>query len=159
VVARIRRTEFEHAADGSISMPAVRAVALGGSRGDGAPESVRLWPTTEPGVFEGRFSRTAEGAYSIHVTAGRAQNVTIVLEAAIPESVGPDEDEASIVASATGGAVATATDLTPIVEHLRSLARIKAPTTIHPMRSGWWTLPFTLALCTEWALRRRRGAL
>ena len=27
----------------------------------------------------------------------------------------------------------------------------------HPMRSAWWIIPFALALCGEWWLRRRRG--
>ncbi len=30
-------------------------------------------------------------------------------------------------------------------------------TTLYPMRSAWWILPFTIVLCGEWALRRRRG--
>jgi hypothetical protein len=185
VIARVRRTEFEQSSDGTVRLPLVRAVVVRSEALATATEPVRLWPTAVPGTFDGRFMPGGSGAYSIHVTAGRAEAADVVIRAGAPSArfvragveagapsarfVGAgveaghaaprqgDDEEARFIASATGGAVGTPDDLAPIVHHLRSLARSRVAETIHPMRSGWWTAPFALALCAEWALRRRRG--
>jgi hypothetical protein len=164
VVARIRRTELEQFPDGSVEVPVVRAVAIAtGEAGRRAAavreneEPVRLWPGPEPGVFEGRFTPLERGSYAVHVITGSAQDTALTVEADLPDAIGGDDEEAAIVASGTGGVVAASNDLTPVANHLRSLRRTELDATAHPMRSGWWTLPFALALCAEWTMRRRRG--
>jgi hypothetical protein len=157
VIARVRRTEFERSADGSIRLPLVHAVALRTEGPATSTEPVRLWPAIAPGVFEGRFVPEGSGTSGIHVTAGTAEAADVVMRAGHPRPAQGDDEEARFVASATGGAVGTPDDLAPIVNHLRSLTRDRVPETTHPMRSGWWTAPFALALCAEWLLRRRRG--
>ena len=61
------------------------------------------------------------------------------------------------LASATGGVAAHASDTARVETFLRQLPQPSAPAQVHPMRSGWWIVPFAVALCAEWALRRRKG--
>jgi len=66
-------------------------------------------------------------------------------------------------ARATGGALLPATRASELPTLVRSLIQTSSslptrPAPWHPMRSGWWILPLTLALGGEWWLRRRRGA-
>jgi hypothetical protein len=157
VIARVRRTDFERGPGGELRVP---EVASSLSRIDGrttATEAVRLWPTAEPGVFEGRLTSSRSGVDSVHVTAGSAAASTVIVRG---DSEGPargDAEESRMIAAASGGAVGTVGDLTPIVRHLRSVGGKEIADAVHPMRSAWWSLPFALALCGEWALRRRRG--
>ena len=57
----------------------------------------------------------------------------------------------------TGGIRVRADDLDPLVRHFRSLPRTTHSVAMHPMRSGWWMVPFAAILCVEWALRRLGG--
>ena len=157
IIARVRRTEFERSPDGTVRLPLVRAVAVHSEGSATATEPIRLWPALAPGVFEGRFTPADSGTSSVHVMAGRAEATDVVIQAGDGASVQGDDEEARLVASATGGVVGTPDDIAPIVNHVRSLVRSRVPETRHPMRHGWWTLPFALALCAEWTLRRRRG--
>jgi hypothetical protein len=68
-----------------------------------------------------------------------------------------DDESLKLMASSTGGVIVDAADLAKLRQHLLGLSTPDEPRTIRPMRSGWWSVPFALALCTEWALRRRRG--
>ena len=155
VVARVRPTAFERGADGSIGVPQVRGVAVATLGRSTMTESIRLWPTAETGVFEGRFVPTAGGRQAVHAVVGREQDFAPVV---LSESARRSSDEdAAIVAAATGGVVSAVSDLAPLVRHLRAVRRGRVAATVHPMRSAWWVLPFTAALCAEWALRRRRG--
>jgi hypothetical protein len=156
VLVRVRPTEF-HGADGAIMLPIVSASATRLSADNLTSEPVRLWPLAEPGVFEGRLIPERLESYRIDVTAGRAQESALAPAATTSVTTSGDEEESSMVASATRGVVAPAGDLSPLVTHLKSIPRGDMRATLHPMRSGWWTLPFALALCGEWALRRRRG--
>lgn len=160
VLARIRRTEFEDTTGGAIRLPTVSAAVIDAS---GKSEPFRLWPTTEPGVFHGRVTPAAPGLYDVRVSMGGAgadATLIVLAEDSIGTDTGDDDDEeAAAVAGATGGVVAMASNLDPLVNHLRSLRRSEIEATVHPMRSAWWVLPFALALCAEWTMRRRRGSL
>ncbi|MEO8682318.1 MAG: hypothetical protein ABI665_24935 [Vicinamibacterales bacterium] len=135
----------------------VRAVARCGSD-DVRP--IRLWPTGEPGAFSGSLAAGAPG--------------TCVIEAASDD--GPSASAAVIVARQLHrGAVATLADVDRLVkstggnsvtaEEAGQLARSLTtailprplPTTVRPMQSPWWMLPFAAALGGEWWLRRRNG--
>jgi hypothetical protein len=90
----------------------------------------------------------------VATTAGGAQG-RAMLRRGITGGRPVSREEAATIAAATGGVAADDPDR--IVSHLRALPRRRMLTTLHPMRSGWWALPFALALCAEWALRRRSG--
>lgn len=155
VTARIRRTEFEHLADGSIRLPTVRALALDGT---GKSEPIRLWPTSIVGVYQGRFAPAAPGGYDVRVSAGGGvADATLIVDPTAHEGVRNDEEETAIVAAATRGVVVATENLGPLFELLRTERRGEVRAILNPMRSGWWALPFALALCAEWAIRRRRG--
>lgn len=59
-------------------------------------------------------------------------------------------------ANAQGGQLVGTLDSLVGAIQQRSQARPE-PLPWHPMRSGWWIVPFTLALAADWWLRRREG--
>jgi hypothetical protein len=153
VTVRVRRTEFKDDG-GKTASPAIAATA----QPDGGSESelIRLWPTSEPGVFTGEFVVSEPRKYTVLVNTERAQAAAVLLPAD-QRSQSALEDEAATIAAASGGVVTTSERLTPLVNHLRALPRDEESVALHPMRSPWWSAPFTIALCAEWMLRRRRG--
>jgi hypothetical protein len=48
-------------------------------------------------------------------------------------------------------------NLSALVRQVRDRAAPDVATTVHPMRSAWWIVPFAGLLCAEWMLRRRQG--
>jgi hypothetical protein len=153
VTARMRQTEFLHERD-AIRFPSISALAqVDGGNGS---EFIRLWPTTELGVFQGEFVPAEPRKYTVHVSTGNADAAAVFLPGE-REPAGVDEREAAIISAATGGVVTASDRLTPIVDHLRSRARDHIAATVYPMRTPWLILAFTIVLGTEWTLRRRRG--
>jgi hypothetical protein len=155
--ARLRRSEFEGMAAAS-SFPEVRAEWVGAN----APgEQIRMWPGVEIGVYEGAFDAPGEGSYAVRVsTSGGASTdapFIVRAEAAAPRRGDDDATTRALVAQVTGGVAAAAADLSPIVQHVRTRATSDVGTTVHPMRSPWWILPFAAVLCAEWGIRRKRG--
>ena len=73
--ARIRRTEFEDAADRT-EIPAVRARLVGA---DGAEDTIRLWPTAEQGVLEGHLEAPPAGCYDLQVSTATGASVDEVV--------------------------------------------------------------------------------
>jgi hypothetical protein len=64
----------------------------------------------------------------------------------------------SLLATSRGGIDVSPDRLADLEAYLRR--EISAPpvrTTIHPMRSVWWIVPFAASLSAEWWLRRRKG--
>jgi hypothetical protein len=153
VTARVRRTEFE-GDEAAMRLPPVTATAQPDT--GSAPELVRLWPTSEAGLFAGEFVPSERRKYTVLVNSGRARAAAVLLTRDEPFQTG-DEEEAEILAAATGGVVATSDRLAPLLNHLQALPRGARSTAVYPMRSPWWIAPFTMALCAEWVLRRRRG--
>jgi hypothetical protein len=155
ITARVRGTEFERTGD-QIQLPSISAVAMSQRDGKTSADFIRLWPASEPGVFRGEFLPSEPRTYTVLARAGRAEAAAQLLTGGAPiESA--DEREAASVAVATGGVTASADDLQPVVDHLRARQRATMNATVHPMRSGWWVLPFATVLCLEWTIRRRRG--
>jgi hypothetical protein len=157
VRVRLRRTEYDTAA-GRSSFPEIRAewISAGGAR-----DAIRMWPCAELGVYEGRFDASGPGSYNVRVrtaTGASADTLLIVKAGAAPPPLrASEEDVLPLVSEATGGVAVTSANLAPVVGHVQALARPDTRRTVHPMRSPWWIVPFAVALCAEWAIRRRRG--
>ena len=155
VQVRFRKSELEVDGDGTMTMPAVGAVAVPMASRTAAPEPVRLWPTGEIGVLEGRFVPAADGDYEVIATSASGARARATLRRSAAVQMGVERDVAAAIASATGGVASE--NPAAIVRHLQSLPRRHVETTAHPMRNGWWAVPFSLVLCAEWTLRRRAG--
>lgn len=153
--AMVRASLFDRTSR-QLGIPLVSARVLGR---DGAVTWVRLWPGAEPGVFEGTFRASVAGDYEAEARAipgGSGRTLLLVREgAARGGAVEPELLEG--VTLATGGTVATTTDLSPLEAQLQTLPRREREVALHPARSLWWTGAFTGLLCTEWMIRRRRG--
>ncbi|MET0216166.1 MAG: hypothetical protein ABW292_24370 [Vicinamibacterales bacterium] len=155
--ARIRPTELEHSTGGTRT-PAVRARLVGA---DGRDESIRLWPTAEVGVFEGRFEAPPPGTYDLQVTTatGASADEVVTVVADSPDGANPSESEHALrlIAASTGGVAVEASDLTPLERHLRGLTKGEVERAIRPARSMATLLLFVGLLAAEWTIRRRRG--
>jgi hypothetical protein len=143
------------------------------SDASGEERWIRVWPTSEPGVFVGAFDARGEGDYHVRATSsdGHAADAVLRVRAGTRAGVRSEMDAAAI-AAATGGVSARADDLAPVVAHLESLARgtpgeagdagrpasTSGRALVRPTRSIWWGVAFAGLLCLEWGLRRRAGA-
>jgi hypothetical protein len=156
VTARLRPTEFERGPRPGV-LPEVGAVV----QADGEPDvPVRLWPTAEPGTYEGTFDVTVAGRLSVVATAGAklTSRTELIATDGARTAAGYHSAATALLARATGGVVANASDLSPVESQLRTLPQQTAATTIYPARSAWWIVAFVATLGAEWFLRRRRGA-
>jgi len=160
VRARLRATEFSESSGASPRSPtidmspvAARAVSPG-ARVD-AP--VRLWPTAEPGVYEGEWRPSVAGDYDLAVTAGAHRgDAAVTVVASQPPRAAPEE--LALAARASGGRVFRADQADALVARLKEAFPARAVmVTMTPMRSPWWVVPFGVLLCVEWALRRKGG--
>ncbi|CAN5692358.1 hypothetical protein BH18ACI5_BH18ACI5_23740 [soil metagenome] len=152
--ATVRRSEWTHETD-AIRFPSLRASLVAP---DGQGSLVRLWPAAVPGVYEASIVAASEGRYTVRVEGpGVATGVPIVIDpAATP--VSPDHSSAwARLAHSSGGATFSAAELATVVSRLEQMDAPQISLRIHPLRSGWWMLPFALLLSSEWALRRRQG--
>ena len=138
-------------------MPAIHARLIGS---DGSEHVIRLWPTAEPGVFEGRFQAPPAGNYDLQVGAASGASidevVTVVAGARHPSGAA-DGGALRLIAAATGGVAVSTADLAPLERHLRSLPSGELERTIRPARSMSLVIVFAMLLCAEWTMRRRRG--
>jgi hypothetical protein len=158
ISARLRRTEWQEQPDG-VRFPEMTARIVAK---DGTQEIIRLWPTAEPGRFEGIVKPQAEGTYDVQVSSRDGVAVDSVLDvAAAVRHPAPSEDETAatlrVVAAATGGVAADATDLAPLERYLRALPSQQTRRPLHPSRSIWFLLTFVGLASAEWTLRRRVG--
>jgi hypothetical protein len=158
VRARVRRTEIQELGDRSV-VPAVRARVIGPA---GSQERIRLWPTAERGLFEGRFKAPPPGSYDVRIDgAGTSADAVLVSATDARPSptvtVGSSDSGSALLAAASAGVVVDADDLGPLARHLRSLPRSETPIVRHPARSSWFVAVFAGLLCAEWLLRRKRG--
>ncbi len=128
---------------------------------DSRDESIRLWPTAELGVFEGRFEAPAPGTYDLQVSTASGASadkvVTVVADTGDGANPGESEHARRLVAASTGGVAVEASDLTPLERHLRGLTKGEVERPVHPARSIATLLLFVVLLAAEWTIRRRRG--
>lgn len=153
VRVRVRRSELNDSGR-RVEVPAVQARLVTAS---GTQEPIRLWPAAEPGVYEGRVKIGEAGRFDVAASSGSSAADTVVIAAA--DARRPDNGglRRAAIASATGGVLATAGDLDPLVRSLAAAAAPKAPRDVHPARSAWFVAAFAALLCAEWTLRRRAG--
>jgi hypothetical protein len=154
VRARLRPTALEATGDRVIT-PEVTARVVGPA----GERWFRLWPTTEPGAFEGRFRAEGPADYDVRVTAsgaGSGDTILRVRDHATRPTAGDTDVES--VARATGGVAVDARDLSLLVAHLKGLPRDSRSNPMRPARSVWWVVAFVGLLCVEWGIRRRSGA-
>lgn len=153
VTARLRGTELAAGTE-RVVVPAASAAALNPAAR--SETGVRLWPAPEPGTYEGEWRPGAAGDYAVEASIGESSGATIVKVAADAAVPAGDDDGLAIAAGATGGGVF---DDEPALVRALSDA-LPARTVMRPFkpaRSPWYAAAFTLLLCGEWALRRRRG--
>ena len=124
-----------------------------------ADEPVRLWPTAEPGVYEGEWRAGPAGLYNISVVAGELRGDAVIVVAADAVQGAPADAEAlALVTAATGGQVFPATRVPALIDAMTAAhPPRRVVRAAHPMRSPWWLLPFSGLLAAEWAIRRKRG--
>ena len=156
VRARLRSTEMPSPDPRSLTMDPVAARAVNPAAH--IDEALRLWPTAEPGVYEGEWRPSIAGDYDVAVTAGPHRGDAAVTVAA-SGSPAADPEGLALIARASGGRVFRADQATALVDGLKEAFPARAVTkTINPMRSPWWVVPFAGLLCVEWALRRKSGS-
>lgn len=155
VSVRLRGTELP--SGDRVDAGAIAARAVGASGRADVP--VRLWPTAEPGVYEGTFRPSSADNYDVTVTtADRRGDGRVTASTSIARAPAVDPDGLARAAHASGGRVFRAAESAALVDAIaraypaRSVTRAR-----HPMRSAWWVVPFAGLLCVEWAQRRRRG--
>jgi hypothetical protein len=121
---------------------------------------IQLWPEGAVGEFRGAFrAPEVSGIYRIAVAGGAARTDAPFVVLTAPSLVAPDATQlVAAFASSRAGMLIRSDELSSLVPAVeRALQPITRRETWHPMRSGWWIIPFTLALGAEWAWRRRRG--
>ena len=124
----------------------------------GPPSAVRLWPA---GL--GRFTAavrapSAPGTYRITVRDGtHSAQVSLVVAGGVQRSTPDARALAQAWAASRGGTTLETPDTPALLAEIDRLARPSPRSERwHPMRSGWWMLPFAVLLGAEWWLRRRR---
>ena len=155
ITARLRGTELPTASRIDLGAIGARAVSADGQ----VDVAVRLWPTAEPGAYEGSWRPSAAGRYDIAVTIGDLRaDARLTADADVAHGSAADPDGLALAASTSGGRVFPADRVTLLVDAMSSAypAR-RVRRTSHPMRSWWWTVPFAGLLCAEWAIRRKHG--
>jgi hypothetical protein len=152
--ATVRETEWSRGSQG-IAVPRVTGSIISAG---GRAELVRLWPAAAPGVYEGSIAAPAEGRFSLRVESPAGAAETPLLIRTEARTVATDHSPSlTALARSSGGDNFDAGRLDAVLERL---AQMDAPMTenrVHPMRSGWWILPFAGLLTAEWTLRRRKG--
>jgi hypothetical protein len=149
---------FREVPDGEApALPPVTARVV--SPGAKTDQPVRLWPTAEPGVYEGEWRAPADGVYNVSVTGGDMRGDAIVtVTSAVRHASSADPDALALAAAATGGRAFPASDIPALVEAMtKAHPSRRGVRPRHLMRSAWWILPFAGLLCVEWAVRRKRG--
>lgn len=128
------------------------------SESDSTP--VRLWPDDLPGTFRARIVAPRRAAvYRLVVASGSDRfDAPIVVEPAASFRGTADRRLLEAWVSSRGGTVVDEPELRRLPLLIASaIAPSPRVETWHPMRSGWWIVPFAVLLGAEWFWRRRRG--
>lgn len=126
-------------------------------------DPLRLWPDAEADVFSGSFvvSGAALQRVTVSASADEARSATGSAFVAIDPAARraePTVPPLAMLAASRGGIDVTPEHLADLEGFLRrEVTASRVRSTTHPMRSGWWMLPFAACLGGEWWLRRKRG--
>jgi hypothetical protein len=122
-------------------------------------EGIRLWPTAEPGVYEGEWRARSAGLHNITVASGDLRgDATVTVAPSALHASAADVKALQLAAAATGGRAFPSNEIDALVAAMRQAHPSgRVVRSIHPMRSPWWVVPFAGLLCVEWAVRRKRG--
>jgi hypothetical protein len=152
VSVAVRPTEFDRAAS-RLVLPPVSASLVDSA---GGSQDIRLWPGGRVGALSAELTAPRAGRYTLSASMnGVSTTVPLLID---EEVMHPEANSAAAnayAARASGGAVSG--DPTEVSRLVRAIDAGAEEQTMHPMRSGWWIVPFTSLLCAEWALRRRSG--
>ncbi len=139
---------------------AVHAAVSATLEGNDQRTQLRLWPDGPIGRLRGSFrAPSGPGTYRVVASAnGNRAEVAIAVTTGVHRLKPDQRDLLGAWASSRGGSALPASHVQELPAALaRALQPRLRPETWHPMRSGWWILPFVLALGAEWWWRRRRG--
>ena len=124
---------------------------------DGPSTVVRLWPAGAPGEFFGEAPMAGGASCVVDASVGEASASAAIAVAAEPRRApGPVLAELRQAVEASGGMLVAAGQESLLARAIRPNVS-PTVTTVYPMRSWWWLLPFAGALSAEWWLRRRAG--
>jgi len=156
ISARMRASELPAGVD-RVDLPRVSAHATAAAPHGDTP--VRLWPTAEPGVYEGEWRASSAADYNISIIAGDSRgDAPITVTPAVTHGSASDPGSLALAAGATGGRVFPVDRSSALVDALGAAYPARRVTrTRYPMRSSWWVIPFALLLTGEWISRRRAG--
>jgi hypothetical protein len=157
VIVTLREASLEPPAIGET----VRAVIAATLESAQAGDSLRLWPDGPVGTLRGTIRAPNEpGVYRV-VVSGEGYGSGSASLLVMNDAHSPAFEEPELVAmwaSAHGGSVVPATEMETLPGRMASALPTESRRVAwHPMRSGWWIIPFALALGAEWWWRRRRG--
>jgi len=142
-------------------LPRTRVSAVLETANDSLPRiAIRLWPDGAIGLLRGTLrAPILNGPARLVVTADGQRTIVPIVVDSTRQRVS-ESDAALLEAWATsrGGRAITPAELPSLVREIRrSIQAAPRAVSWHPMRSGWWLIPFVLALSGEWWLRRRRS--
>lgn len=141
---------------------------LGRRSRDEGGRALRLWPTGDRRVFEGRFAPSEAGTCRVAVSSSTPVAGSATADLVVIGS-DPAKETATMQERATGGTleriarrsdarIIAPGDETTLAGDVRRLAPVQtAAASVRPMQSPWWIVPFAGCLGAEWWLRRRRG--
>jgi hypothetical protein len=153
ILATLRGTEL-HADGAQLAVPPASAHAVAIASKLEVP--LRLWPSAAPGRYEAEWRPPAAGDYAIDVSIGSLTGAAAITAHSSATARTGAADEAAVAARASGGGVFA--DEASLVQALASRFPPRMERRpVRPARSIWWAAAFAGLLCSEWALRRRRG--
>lgn len=112
--------------------------------GNEGARAIRLWPAGAIGEFTGDISAGAAGACAVEATVDD-RHVTGFVAIADKPHRGAEQTLRRLHAVLSDDLPGPST-------------ASRVATTVHPMQSPWWILPFAGCLSIEWWLRRRAGS-
>jgi hypothetical protein len=128
--------------------------------GAGPATAVRAWPSGSSDEFVGEVATAEPGQCVIEATAGnRSAAAAFAISGRPARGVEATLAKLERQVGSSGGVVAGAVDGSLMARVTEDAAADSSLiVSIHPMRTGWWIIPFAGCLAIEWWLRRR-GAL
>jgi hypothetical protein len=154
VRATVRGTEWQRQA-GEMRFPALSASLVAA---DGGTEMIRLLPSAVPGVYEGTVTASEAGRFTVRVQGSdMAMETPVVIDPSAAPVTTDYSSALTRLAAASGGGIFDPEDLQRLASRLEQMEAPMVGQRVHPMRSGWWILPFAALLTAEWTVRRRRG--